>query len=391
MRKADFLFVVRGSENYGVERKLISLMAALRSRGYAVRVYAIGGGGFADQAALMLGADVHIDDNVPARFVGKGLARIAAFGRSMMRAGELARRLLLHLRAHPADRIVFCEHGLLLPIGRAARGARTPVFWLMPNLVSGDYPLDLNRRIYAWAFRRYGMVAVANSAATRLSLGRAARGARQIDLGVDPVEFAAPVAPAPSPFPEGVNRDHPVLLVMARLVPEKGQRLLVEALMSRPEFASVRLAICGGPLGTPYAQAIEELVRRHGAIDRIRLVGPVSHPQAWYALADVAIGLRIDPEPFGLSIVEAMMAGKPVLVHALGGPAEIVLDDLTGWHVRTMDVETVADGLQRVLRDRPRWLEMGLAGKSRALERYTVAAMTADFLKAVTLPLAQAD
>jgi glycosyltransferase involved in cell wall biosynthesis len=85
-----------------------------------------------------------------------------------------------------------------------------------------------------------------------------------------------------------------------------------------------------------------------------------------------------------MSVVEAMLAGKPVLAHAAGGPADIVVDGVTGWHVAAPTPEAFAEGLQRMLRDRPRWPAMGQAGMQRAWRKYTHHAMTSQLLNVVS-------
>jgi glycosyltransferase involved in cell wall biosynthesis len=284
------------------------------------------------------------------------------------------------LKDRPDSIVVFCENGLLLPIGAACRWAGRPAFWLMPNMVSADYPLDLNRRIYQWAFRAFRLFPIANSKSTRLSLGRAGAVAGEINLGVDPAIFGAEVSAAPSPFkaPGAV-----VMLVMARLVPEKGQLALLEALLSRPSLSCIHMVVCGGPLDTPYSRQIIDAAAQAGASTRLSLVGPVADPRPWYKLSDFVASVRIDPEPFGLSIVEAMMARRPVLVHASGGPEDIVVDGETGWHIHGVELNTIADGLEKVMADRHNWFSMGSAGFLRAMQNYTIESMTADFIAAV--------
>ncbi len=62
---------------------------------------------------------------------------------------------------------------------------------------------------------------------------------------------------------------------------------------------------------------------------------------------------------------------RPVLVHALGGPAETIVDGVTGWHVPEPSVESFAAGIRRTLEDRPRWRSIGEQARQHALERYT--------------------
>ncbi len=370
------LFVVRGAEGYGTETKILGFFTALAARGMTVSLFALGDGGLAQAARAMPALRVHLDPAPPPRMAG-GPGNLRAFAATQLASLATMRRLRALLARERFDAMVICEHGLVLQIGAVARLSGVPVFWIMANAVDPTYRFDINRRLYAAAFRHLAVIPVANSAYTRTTLGRGARYAEKIDLGIDPRRVVAATAATLPGLPPGAVR----LLVMARLVPAKGQKILLAAMLSRPEFRHLHLILCGGPPGTPYERDLRELAAARGAADRLHVLGPVTDVAAYYALADVVVNARLDPEPFGLSVVEAMFAARPLLVHAAGGPAEIVVDGLTGWHVAAPEETAFADGLARMLADRPRWAEMGLAGRKRAEQRYTHEAMTDQFLR----------
>jgi glycosyltransferase involved in cell wall biosynthesis len=318
----------------------------------------------------------------PRRFIaaaprpGSGGGKLRAFTATLLASAAWMRGLSEFLATKDYEALAICEHGLVLQTGLVARRHGVPAYWIMANGVSGGYRWDLNRRLYAFAFRHLNVIPVANSDYTRATLGRGARHAARIDLGVNPRRLSNAAPAMLTGLPPGAIR----LLVMSRLVPGKGHHVLLAALLSRPEFAAIHLILCGGPLDTPYAQSLHDLAAAHCAAGRLHLVGEISNAAAWYGLADVVVNARLDPEPFGLSIVEAMVCGRPVLAHAAGGPAEIVVDGVTGWHVTSPDPAGFAAGLARMLADRARWPAMGEAGRCRAQQRYTHDAMTDQFL-----------
>jgi glycosyltransferase involved in cell wall biosynthesis len=70
-------------------------------------------------------------------------------------------------------------------------------------------------------------------------------------------------------------------------------------------------------------------------------------------------------------VIEGMLMEKPVLVHALGGPAETVADGVTGWHIKAPTLDRFAAGLDAALSDRNRWTTMGQDARLHALAQYT--------------------
>lgn len=373
-RQPRLLIVVRGEENYGVATKLLNLSEAFSRRGWGVTSYLLGDGEYRDRVAAIPGMRIELDPARPERFHAWGLAKLAAYAKLLKGSAAFVRRLRQFMAREHFDAMIFCEHGLVLPIAAGVRGVGTPCFWLMPNTVSGRYPLDLNKRLYQAAFAWSGIVPVANSSYTRMTLGPAGHSATQFDLGVDPAPFEgdAPADPLAGIVPDGALR----LSVIARLTEEKGQLELLRGLSVARGLEQVHLVFCGGPLGSDYEKLLRSEAEARGLADRLHLIGPVASPAPYFRASHVVANARIDAEPFGLSVVEAMLAGRPVLAHKLGGPADIVVDGQTGWHIDAMDEASVARALERMMADRPQWDAMGTAGRTRALSRYTVETMT---------------
>ncbi|HEX8913534.1 MAG TPA: glycosyltransferase family 4 protein, partial [Humisphaera sp.] len=271
-----------------------------------------------------------------------------------------------------------------------ARALGVPCFWEMPNVLGDRYPFGLNRRIYQRQCRRFGVVPLSNSAYTGASLGGPIR-ARVMHLGVDATRFdpdrVAPVTRAEL----GIPADAVVLSVVGRLEPQKGQDRVLRAMLTVGADAGappLHLLLLGGPTDGPFAAELRSIAAAAGAAGRLHLLGTRPDPERYYGATDVAVNARVDAEPYGLSVVEAMMMGRPVLAHALGGPAETVVDGTTGWHVGDPTAEALAAGLRRALADRPRWPRMRQAARAHALAHFTVERQAAFFTGVVNEVLA---
>ena len=105
---------------------------------------------------------------------------------------------------------------------------------------------------------------------------------------------------------------------------------------------------------------------------RIIFEGRVDHDQT--AAAYRRAGLLVNPslsESFGMTLVEAMMHGVPVVATRIGGMPYIVNDEETGLVVPAGDPQSLAAAICRVLSDRQMATRMGDAGRRRALERFS--------------------
>jgi glycosyltransferase involved in cell wall biosynthesis len=236
--------------------------------------------------------------------------------------------------------------------------------------------------------RRAHALALANSAYTAETLRSPVARALVFHLGVDAARFDPEHADRATRAELGLAEDDAVAIIAGRIVKNKGQELTVRALRVALDrepalMEPFRLAILGGPLDSPDGVALRETIEQTRLGDRVRLHGHSDRPERVIAASDFMMNSRTDAEPFGLSIIEAMMLGKPVLAHALGGPAETVADGITGWHISAPTVSAYADGLIRAMRDRARWAEIGGAGRARAMERFTVTAQLARYREAI--------
>jgi glycosyltransferase involved in cell wall biosynthesis len=120
-----------------------------------------------------------------------------------------------------------------------------------------------------------------------------------------------------------------------------------------------------------YRQEVERLVARLG--DRVVVAGGAPHEElaAYYALADVYTLPSADPEPFSLTVPEAMGCGLPVVGTAHGGTVEIVEDGVTGSLVPPGDVPALASALVRLCSDLSLTRAMGSRARARVARDFT--------------------
>ncbi|HEX5741208.1 MAG TPA: glycosyltransferase [Pilimelia sp.] len=189
-----------------------------------------------------------------------------------------------------------------------------------------------------------------------------------IPSGVDTRRFAPKAPPLfrrPGP---------PRIVSVGRLVERKGHADMIRALVDVPdaEYLVIGGPPAGGLHGDPVAVRLRELARELGVDRRVRLVGQVpSHEMPdWYATADLLV---CPPwyEPFGLTLLEAMACGKPVVATAVGGHTDTVVDGVTGELVPPRDPAALARVVRDLLADHHRRAAYGRASLRRVHEQYT--------------------
>jgi len=146
----------------------------------------------------------------------------------------------------------------------------------------------------------------------------------------------------------GFGTDDPVLMVVGRLEPQKGHRILLQAIPDiRREFSSVRLVCVGtGSLENDLMRFVGEL----GIESAVRFVGFQADVAEWFKLADITV-LPSFYEGLPLVAIESLAAAKPVVATAVDGSGEVVVDGETGLTVPPGDPQALSVAICRLLRD----------------------------------------
>jgi phosphatidyl-myo-inositol dimannoside synthase len=163
--------------------------------------------------------------------------------------------------------------------------------------------------------------------------------------------------------------ERPTVVCVSRLVPRKGQDVLIKALPSilrRVDGAA--LVIVGGG---PYLDTLRGLARDCGVAQHVTFTGAVPGDElpAHHALADVFAmpcrtrGGGMDVEGLGIVFLEASATGVPVVAGDSGGAPEAVQHNKTGLVVDGGSVDEVAGAVAELLTDRDRAAAMGAAGR----------------------------
>lgn len=142
---------------------------------------------------------------------------------------------------------------------------------------------------------------------------------------------------------------------------------------TRPD---VHVVLFGDVPATPYVAALREKVAEHPARARVHFAGHVDDVWAMMTAIDV-LGHGTAHESFGRVFVEAMLAGRPVVAPRGGGALEIVVEGVTGFLVDPADPSDLSRRLGALFDDGALRDRMGLAGKIRARERFSIEAYAA--------------
>ncbi len=185
---------------------------------------------------------------------------------------------------------------------------------------------------------------------------------------------------------------HPLTIgFLARFVPEKGLHLLVDAfirLYRSGEFPELRL-IAGGYVSRAYKtyiDGIRKTIKDNNLEDRIKLLGTLERADKLNFFRQIDVFSVPAPyrEPKGISILEAMASGVPVVQPDHGAYPEWVNASLGGLLHRPNDITDLSEKLAMLLRDVDLRKRLGQQGRERVFEKFSserMASATLDILQ----------
>jgi glycosyltransferase involved in cell wall biosynthesis len=275
--------------------------------------------------------------------------------------------LARHLRERNADVVHSVSLRAHVLGGLAARWARVPSVWHVHSVVATPMISTGGVAAMRMLARRLPNHIIFNSATTAacfdLPLGRATT----IPIGVDSQRFS----------PNGKAKRRATRVgMLARFTPLKGQHIFLEAVESiasrhpDAEFILAGAALFGEE---EYERKVRAQALASAQRNRFCFLGFVDNTPEFIRDLDIVVHASILPEGFGQTIVEAMLAGKPVVATAAGGPSDIVENGVTGLLVEPGNPVRLADAIEYLMTHPDHASAMGRQARKSALERYSTA------------------
>lgn len=296
-------------------------------------------------------------------------------------------RQLSHWLRQSRTCAVLAEYGPLgAGIATSCKLANIPLVVIFHGFDAYMYEtLERYRTAYDQLFASAAWLVVVSDPMRRqlIQLGAPPERIRVNPCGVDPTRFsAADAAAAP-----------PCFLAIGRFVGKKGPLLTIEAFAQAHQVEpSIRLTMIGtGPLLGQSQQRVAELGLNHviafaGACPHSIVQGHMRQVRAV-----VQHSLRCssgDQEGTPVALIEAQMAGLPVVSTLHAGIPGVVIDGRTGFLVPEGDVHGMAEAIIRLARDPKLAAEMGAAGRANAIQNHTlerhINALTATIYDAIS-------
>jgi glycosyltransferase involved in cell wall biosynthesis len=257
----------------------------------------------------------------------------------------------------------------------AAYALGIPVVWDFKDIVSDEHYSPALRRVVVGYLNLFAACVIANSGAIREELIRAGvDGEKVVALhnGIDLQRFSPRVAQgqrARLRAELGIAPEAPTAVMVGRLAPWKGHEVFIRAAaLVHREMPTARFLILGDSAFDPpvFRAQLEQLVADLDLDGTLRFLGFRDDVPEVMCASDLVVHCSTLPEPLGLTPIEAMALGRPVIAAAAGGPLETVAPGKTGLLTAPGDHRELAAAMRRLLADPEARARMGAAGRERA-------------------------
>lgn len=237
------------------------------------------------------------------------------------------------------------------------------------------------RLIYRFIDRRFTkIIAASNAIANTVQLP--VRNNKKLEVIYNGVNLKRFSVPEDNSIREtlGIKASETALGVVANLSPVKNHQLTLKCVrMLHDENRLVHLLLAGdGPLRDELERTAAEL----GISSYVHFLGRRQDIVAILSAIDVFV-MASKTEGMSNAILEAMAAGKPVVATNVGGNPEAVVDGLTGYLVPNNDLMAMRDRLVELIDNRDLRIRMGILGKQRISERFSMPVMISNYVTVI--------
>jgi glycosyltransferase involved in cell wall biosynthesis len=172
----------------------------------------------------------------------------------------------------------------------------------------------------------------------------------------------------------GIDNEVIVVGMLGRMTPKKGHEIFFKAITSiqKQVDSNVIYLVVGGPsVGEEeYGNFLKKRVIEMGLQDRIVFTGQRNDVQRLFSAMDIYV-MPSDKESFGISLLEAMCSGLPVVATSVGGPREVVEEGISGLLVPPRDPVRLAEAIVRLVRNGDLRRSLGRRARQRIEEHFS--------------------
>ena len=347
----NIVFLHSSSELYGSDRSLLNLVKNLDKDKFNITVILPDDGPLVDKINSFDNVEVIINELAVLRRKNLSLSGMSKYFIELMRSIKFINNLI---KEKSID-IVYTNTSVIFVGGISAKICKVKSVWHIREIIKSKY----ERFIVSKIVNIFSDYIIANSKATAEAISKNKDKVKVVYNAID-IEKNSDLKGIDEFYKEVaatiVKSNNKIKIGMAgRINRWKGQKLFVDmAKLVSEENDNVEFLIAGDVYkGEDYIlDNLKGYILESGVKDKIGLLGQVDNMSNFYKKLDIFVLPSIQPEPFGLVVIEAMNNKLPVVATNHGGPVEIIDNNIDGFLVDYKDAREMAQVVNKLIKDK---------------------------------------
>lgn len=357
----NVLFIHSSSELYGSDRSLLNIIKYIDKEKFRVFVILPCQGPLVKELRKIKNVNVEIFEVAILRRKNLSLIGGIEYLRQFYSSCKFLKK---YIKNYNID-IIDTNTSVVFPGAIIAKKMGLKSVWHIREIIKSN----IENVIISFIMQRYSDLIIANSKSTGMALRVDQKKIRIVYNAIEEKEYDREI----------IKSDDQFIIGMAgRINRWKGQKLFVDAAAEVCKYyPKVIFKIAGDVYaGEEYLkQELEEYINKKGVLDSVKLIGQISDMDSFYKSIDVFVLPSIQPEPFGLVVIEAMEHKVPVIATNHGGPTEIIKDGEDGFLVNHNDCSEMSRRIIELIENDLLRKEISISGFEKKRKMFSIEEM----------------
>ena len=367
----NIVFLHSSSELYGSDRSLLNLVKNLDKDKFNITVILPEDGPLVDKINSFDNVEVIINELAVLRRKNLSLSGMSKYFIELIRSIKFINNLI---KEKSID-IVYTNTSVIFVGGISAKICKVKSVWHIREIIKSKY----ERFIVSKIVNIFSDYIIANSKATAEAISKNKDKVKVVYNAID-IEKNSGLEDIDEVYKEVaatiVRSNNKIKIGMAgRINRWKGQKLFVDmAKLVSEENDNVEFLIAGDVYkGEDYIlDDLKGYILESGVKDKIGLLGQVDNMSNSYKKLGIFVLPSIQPEPFGLVVIEAMNNKLPVVATNHGGPVEIIDNNIDGFLVDYKDAREMAQVVNKLIKDKELRNYISANAEKKVKEKFNV-------------------
>lgn len=355
------LFIHSSADLYGSDRALVNIVKYIDKKKYKIFVLVPSDGPLVAELNQISNVDVEIGELAVLRRKNMSFSGMLRYIKEFKRSCSYLKK---YLRNNQID-IVYTNTSVVICGAFMAKRLKIKNIWHIREIIKNDFENKFISRVV----NRLADIIVVNSRTT----GEALKVSKEkIRLVYDAVEDKKDEVIVKTPH------DNFVVGMAGRINRWKGQKVFVDAAaIVHEHYPDVMFEIAGSVYkGEEYLKEdLQAYIVEKGLENIVLLLGHIDNMDNFYKNLDLFILPSIQPEPFGLVVIEAMEFCIPVIATNHGGPVEIIDNKKDGYLVEPFNSEELASTIEKLMLSPKEREKIGIKGRNKKRKMFSIKTM----------------